>query len=164
MNFMPYLIDGHNLIPKIPGLRLGSVDDEMQLVVLLQDFCRLSRKQVEVYFDQAAPGQSGKRSLGMVRAHFVPSGRTADQAIQQRLNKLSRSARNWTVVSSDRSVQLSARQAGAQVLASEAFAALIRDTLKQDHSANQDKSDRNLTPEEVEEWLDLFHPRRDDSS
>lgn len=162
MNFMPYLIDGHNLIPKIPGLRLGSVDDEMQLVMLLQDFCRLSRKQVEVYFDQAAPGQSGKRKLGMVSAHFVSSGRTADQAIQQRIGKIGRSARNWIVVSSDRSVQLSARQAGARVLSSEGFADLLRHTLEQSPSANQDKSDSFLSPEEVEEWLDLFHPKRDD--
>ena len=162
MNFMPYLIDGHNLIPKIPGLRLGSVDDEMQLVMLLQDFCRLSRKQVEVYFDQAAPGQSGKRKLGMVSAHFVSSGRTADQAIQQRLGKIGRSAHNWIVVSSDRSVQLSARQAGARVLSSEGFADLLRHTLEQSPSANTDNSDSLLSPEEVKEWLDLFHPKRDD--
>ena len=125
MKLMPYLIDGHNLIPKVPGLQLGSADDEMQLVELLQEFCRLSRKQVEVYFDQAAPGQSGKRALGTVTAYFVAAGRTADQAINQRLEKLGRSARNWVVVSSNRSVQISARHAGAQVLASEAFARLL---------------------------------------
>lgn len=164
MILMPYLIDGHNLIPKVPGLHLGSVDDEMQLVVLLQEFCRLSRKQVDVYFDQAPPGQSGKRILGTVTAHFVPSGRTADQAIGQRLGKLGRSARNWTVVSSDQSVQLSARQAGAQVMTAEAFARQLREVLVQTDKANSEKIESNLSPEEVDEWLDLFRSRRRDSS
>ena len=31
---MPYLIDGHNLIPKM-GLKLADLDDEMQLIELL---------------------------------------------------------------------------------------------------------------------------------
>ncbi len=34
---MPYLIDGHNLIPKV-GLRLDSMDDEMDLLAHLQEF------------------------------------------------------------------------------------------------------------------------------
>jgi hypothetical protein len=52
---MPYLIDGHNLIPKL-GLRLDSMEDEMELVSILQEFCRLEDRQVEVYFDGAPPG------------------------------------------------------------------------------------------------------------
>ena len=43
---MPYLIDGHNLIPKL-GLRLDSVDDEMELVAILQEFCRLLKELSE---------------------------------------------------------------------------------------------------------------------
>jgi uncharacterized protein len=160
---MPYLIDGHNLIPKVPGLYLGSNDDEMQLVELLQEFCRLSRKRVEVYFDQAPPGQSGKRALGMVIAHFVRSGRTADQAISQRLRKMGRSARNWSVVSSDHHVQLSARQTGAQALTSEAFAGQMLATLSQARSARSEKIEGSLSPEEVEEWLALFKSRRRNS-
>ncbi|MBP1702274.1 MAG: hypothetical protein H6Q38_1381, partial [Chloroflexi bacterium] len=41
---MPYIVDGHNLIPKIPGLSLRAIDDEMQLIELLQEFCRVQRK------------------------------------------------------------------------------------------------------------------------
>ncbi len=69
---MPYLIDGHNLIPKV-GLRLDSPDDEMELVAILQEFARLKRQQVEVYFDGAPIGYDGARSMGTVRAHFVSS-------------------------------------------------------------------------------------------
>ena len=65
---MPYLIDGHNLIPKL-GLRLDACDDELALVTRLQEFCRLRRAQVEVYFDGAPPGQPASRKFGAVTAH-----------------------------------------------------------------------------------------------
>jgi len=51
---MPYIIDGHNLIPRV-GLRLDALDDEMALVEILRDFCRIKKKRVEVYFDGAPP-------------------------------------------------------------------------------------------------------------
>src|SRR5688500_15452880 len=98
---MPYLIDGHNLIPKI-GLRLDSVDDEMELIVILQEFYRIAHRQLEVYFDGAPAAQAGSRKLGAVNAHFIRLGTSADNAIRSRLKKLGKSAKNWTVVSSDR--------------------------------------------------------------
>jgi uncharacterized protein len=103
---MPYLIDGHNLIPKVPGLNLSDIDDEMELVELLQVFCRRKRKTAEVYFDQAPPGFSGRRRFGQVTAYFVPQGHSADDAIRQRLKHLGKAARNWAVVSSDHQVQV----------------------------------------------------------
>src|SRR4030095_6718911 len=81
---MPYLIDGHNLIPKL-GLRLDSPDDEMELIAILQEFSRLERRQVEVFFDGAPAGQARTRKLGSVTAHFVRLGTTADDAIRNRL-------------------------------------------------------------------------------
>ncbi len=47
---MPYLIDGHNLIRKVPNLRQDDPEDEKQLVELLQEFCQRTGKHVEVYF------------------------------------------------------------------------------------------------------------------
>ncbi len=82
---MPYLIDGHNLIPKIPGLSLQALDDENHLIQLLQVFCRMQRKQVEVYFDNAPAGLATVQRFGQVTAHFVRRGSTADAAIRQRL-------------------------------------------------------------------------------
>lgn len=154
---MPYLIDGHNLIPKIPGLRLDVVDDEHRLVELLQEFCRLNRKKVEVYFDRAAQGQVGQRRLGIVTAYFVRVGQTADQAIAARLRKMGRGARNWTVVSSDLSVREAARRAGANSLTSEEFATLLRNSISPKIDSEPDKSsETRLNPAEVEEWLKIF--------
>ena len=43
---MPFLIDGHNLIPKL-GLRLDSFDDEVELINKLNEFCRITRKTLQ---------------------------------------------------------------------------------------------------------------------
>jgi len=50
----------------------------------------------------------------MVTAHFVRRPLIADEAIHLRLKKLGRAAKNWSVVSSDHSVQNSARASGAK--------------------------------------------------
>ena len=152
---MPYLIDGHNLIPKL-GLRLDSIDDEMQLVAILQEFCRIERRQVEVYFDGAPATQAGARRLGPVTAQFVRLGTTADDAIRNRLRRLGKSAKNWTVVSSDRQVQAEARAAHAEVVSSEIFAALLKQA---SNSAPKPDAEKNLSPKEVEDWLKLFEER-----
>jgi hypothetical protein len=150
---MPYLIDGHNLIPKV-GLRLDSFDDELELVDLLREFSRLHRRQVEVYFDGAPAGQAGTRGMGTVKATFVRAGTTADAAIARRLKKLGRAAKNWTVVSSDREVQADAREARAEVLSSEGFARLLQQTPRVENS--KPAQDRKVSPAEVDEWLKIF--------
>ena len=174
---MPTLIDGHNLIPKL-GLSLRSLDDEMQLVARLQEFCRAERKKsLEVYFDGAPAGQVGTRKMGLVTAHFVRLGATADSAIRARLKTLGRAARNWTVVTSDRQVQADAHSAGAAVVSSEAFAARVnastralapgRQPAKSPQGAKSPKGERvegsakeaGMSEAEVEEWLRLFREK-----
>jgi predicted RNA-binding protein with PIN domain len=152
---MPYLIDGHNLIPKL-GLRLDAIDDEMELIAILQEFCRLERKQVEVFFDGAPPPHAGTRKWGAVTAHFVRLGATADDAIRNQLKKLDKSAKNWIVISSDRQVQAEARAAHAEVISSDSFA----ESLKQArNSAPKPTNEQTLSPKEVDEWLKLFEER-----
>lgn len=154
---MPYLIDGHNLIPKF-GLRLDSVNDEMELVSILQEFARLKQKQVEVYFDGAPVGSAGTRSLGTVRAHFIRLGQTADNAIRARLNKMGKAAKNWTVVSSDHEVQGAARVNQAQFISSEEFVRLTRNTMRA--TPNTGASDKKLSEKEVDDWLRLFRENK----
>jgi len=154
---MHYLIDGHNLIPKL-GLRLDSVDDEMELVALLQEFARLKRHKLEVYFDGAPTPQAGTRSLGTVRAHFIRLGQTADNAIRDRLNKMGKSAKNLTVVSSDHEVQIAARVNQAQSIGAEEFAKLVKSAFDSPRKTNND--DKKLSAQEVDEWLKLFRDKK----
>jgi hypothetical protein len=157
---MPYLIDGHNLIPKLPHLSLQDSDDELQLVQLMQEFCRLRRKQVEVFFDNAPPGQPAVRRYGAVTARFVRQGTTADEAIENRLRRLERDARNWIVVSSDQRVQAAAHAAHASCLTSEAFAEQILSGIHTRTPGRDKPPDRALGTEELADWLELFNRRR----
>ena len=152
---MPYLIDGHNLIPKI-GLRLDSPDDEMELIAILQEFCRLERKQVDVYFDGAPTPQAGSRKQGAVTAHFISLKTTADNAIRNRLKKMGKSAKNWIVVSSDHRVQLEARAVGADILSSDTFAKLLKQAR---NSSAKSTDDRKLSQTEVDDWLKIFEAK-----
>ena len=142
---MPYLIDGHNLIPKV-GLHLNSPDDEMELVAILKEFARLKRQQVEVYFDGAPIG-----------AHFVPLGQTADSAIRSRLKKMEKDAKNWIIVSSDHEVQNAARVVRAQVVTSDEFVKMLRAATNSAPKANTEN--KKLSAQEVDEWLKLFREK-----
>jgi len=153
---MPYIIDGHNLIPEIPGLDLQDIDDEMQLIEMLQEFCRLKRKQVEIYFDNAPPGQLRVQKFGHVTAFFTRSGQSADQAIGQKLHLLGKKARNWTVISSDREVQSSARTARATVITAQNFAIQLMQAISNSGTSDTSPEEPVMSPQELEEWLKLF--------
>jgi len=161
---MNYIIDGHNLIARLPGLSLDMPDDEQRLIELLVRFTRQSRHRVEVYFDRAPVGMAGDQSFGRVRAHFVHHRRTADQAIRTRLGTLHRSSRSWVVVSSDGGVQSAAREAHAGVMSAEEFAHLLEAGLL--HASPQAESgipeppgDEPLSEAEVREWEAIFKAR-----
>jgi len=150
---MPYIIDGHNLIPHVPGIDLRDIDDELRLVEVLQSFARRVGKDIEVYFDGASSSGSQPSVRGRVRAIFVARGRSADQAIAQRLRRLGGEAKNWQVVSSDHEVQRSAAEAGAGWIDSPSFA---RDLEVSANVLPADGADPEITPDEVQEWLDRF--------
>ena len=153
---MSYLIDGHNLIPKIPGLSLQQIDDEARLIDMLQVFCRVHRKKVEVYFDQAPAGRAGIRHFGMVTVHFVRQGLTADEAILEKINQLQQTARNWIVVTSDRHIQVQARAMHAEVISSEEFSIQLEESLQKASEKSKSQPEK-LNQDEVEEWLRIFH-------
>ena len=153
---MPFLIDGHNLIPRI-GLRLDLLDDELELIRLLQEYCRLSRSQAEAYFDNAPTGQPAKQKHGAVTAYSVRRPDIADEAIRRRIKRLGASAKNWTVVSSDRRVQAEARSAKAKVLSSDEFARQVRLTLQNKPTSAGGSA---MSEKELNAWLELFAKRR----
>jgi predicted RNA-binding protein with PIN domain len=153
---MPFLIDGHNLIPHM-GLKLDSLDDEQQLIRLLQEYSRLGRSQVEVFFDNAQPGQPARQKFGVVTAHFVRRPQIADEAICRRIVKLAGAAKNWTVVSSDHRVQAEARTLKVRAIPSDEFARQVRLTLRKKPISSGNEP---LSEKDIQEWLDLFENRQ----
>ncbi len=153
---MAYLIDGHNLISKMPGISLEDFDDEKQLVERLSIFSNRRRCHIEVFFDNAPPGGRRVIQQGLITVRFVRAGMSADQAIRNRLQSLGGEARNWTVVSSDRQVRASAKSAGARHLTSDEFAKTVQAALYDRSEEDQLDFKGEMSDEEIEEWLQHF--------
>ena len=124
----------------------------MQLIAMLQNFARVRRRSVEVYFDRAPAGQAKTRRFGTVTAHFVREGLPADDMIIARLRKLGRAAPGWTVVSSDRRIQAEVHHWHAAVVPSEQF---VSELMAAQYS-DTPTAPRTLSPDEVDDWLHLF--------
>jgi len=153
---MSYIIDGHNLIPKVPGIDLADPDDELAVIQVLQEFARKRRTRIEVYFDKAPPSRAGSQSYGLVRAYFVREDSSADAAIKTRLARLGKSAKNWTVVSSDREILVEARSLQSKVIQSAEFVGLLREALMPKESGEDKGVNPEISGKEVDYWLDQF--------
>lgn len=160
---MNYIIDGHNLIPNIPGLSLSDLDDEPRLISLVHEFCRLSRSLAELYFDGAPPAQKSITGGGQVRVHFVRKGIPADEAIIHFMHQAGRNAKNHTLVSSDHHIQSEARSLGIPFIESAAFAQKMLHVLTTARTS-AGKSEPALSPGEVENWLQEFTSGRSKDS
>jgi uncharacterized protein len=161
---MHILVDGHNLIPYLPGLDLKQIDDEEKLISLLQAYALQTRHIIEVFFDGAPPGKAGVRPYGSVTARFVSAKMIADHAIRGRLEGMGAEARQVTVVSSDRQVQSEARSRGARTLTSDAFAREMLSLQEKPPAKPRQqrveppkaKIEPPLPPDQVQDWLDMF--------
>jgi len=155
---MPFLIDGHNLIPHLAGLSLDDPEDERLLVERLRLFAVRSRRRITVYFDHRAPGGGRGLTSGTVTVHFVARPSTADDAIRRHLERLRGEARNWTVVSSDNEVRRSAGLAGARWLSAQAFAQLLAGGRQAE--TDDEKPEVPADPKEIARWESLFLPKK----
>ena len=162
---MEYYIDGHNLIPKMNGIRLSDDDDEQKLLDRLQEYARLSRRKCTVFFDKAPDSRTRESHFGTLRVIHVTYLTKADEEIIARVNKAGKKrAAEITVVSSDQHVQWQCHQAGAATMGSDKFA----DDMDRVFSSGGGTGKRNqplrmeakLSPGEVEEWLEIFASKK----
>jgi len=149
------LIDGHNLIPKIRGLTLSMVDDEMALIQILSEYARLTRRKLEVYFDKAPIDKAGTRKFGSITAHFVREGTTADEVIILRIRKMGPKARNVKVISSDQHILRQVQACQAETLTSDVFAKEIEKVLAASPGGGKPDPEK-MSAMEIENWLNLF--------
>ncbi len=160
---MIYIIDGHNLIPKIPGLNLKQMNDEDMLISNLQEFSRIKQRKIEVFFDKAAPGFSGIKSAGCISVHYVPERMKADEAIINRVRRAKghgNEINEIVVVSSDQHVQFLSKKEGAKYITSEQFEKEMERTFNESDGSSPSYKDRKMSEAEVNEWLELFNKKR----
>lgn len=154
---MHWFIDGHNLIGQMPNLHLDDPHDEEKLLERLRSFRAKTGHHLTVFFDPG-PGYHPSRTKkqGGITVRFAPAGKTADQLLARRLRRL-KNPQAATVVSSDRAVQQAARQAGVRVLEAREFAQQLSRPTSAPISDEGAQADVNLSPQEVDEWLNLFN-------
>lgn len=153
------LIDGHNLIAKIPGWSLQMADKEDRLIELLQDYARVKRKTIEVYFDGAPAGFANSRNFGRVKAHFIRKEITVDHVIIERVRSMGRRASQVRVVSSDREVQRGVRAYAADFVSSEDFCKEIFNMNTGKETVEKPDPNRQ-SAQEIAEFEEMFRRKK----
>ncbi len=148
---MPILIDGHNLIGRLPGISLADADDEESLLGLLRSFRARTGKAITVVFDPGVSSTVTQRwKSGGVQVVSARHGSSADAFIVRRVAQ-ARDRQGLTVVTSDRELAERVAQLGARVQSAEAFAAQLGQP-----AAEPARREQPPSPAEVEQWLALF--------
>ncbi len=125
------LIDGHNLIGKMPNVSLSDPDDELKLLRALENYHAMHpHETMLVVFDPSRDGRGGwspmRSGVAGIAVRFAPRGSTAD-AVIARIVRDEQKPRSVTVVSSDNAVRKSAQERGAKTLSSEEFVVKLRE-------------------------------------
>ena len=166
---MQYLIDGHNLIAKIPDITLEDPNDEAKLVIRLRRWTAAGNKRkISVFFDGGLPGgQEPYLSSPSVNVIFATVGPTADELMINRIRRL-QNPTEYSLVSSDREVKRAAAMRKIQTISAGAFALqLIQETGQKfggqklsGRYVREETEDANrespLNDQEVAEWLEIF--------
>ncbi len=158
---MQYLIDGHNLIGKMPDISLSDPDDEVQLILRLRSWTAVSpKRRVTVYFDGGIPG--GKNinlSSSQVKVIFASQGKTADSLIIAHLNRV-KNPPEYLLVTSDQEIIKAATKQKISHMRADKFAQYMDEEWQERIPAPTvtDDDDRELSDAEVNEWLNIFGP------
>ncbi|HSJ54065.1 MAG TPA: NYN domain-containing protein [Anaerolineae bacterium] len=148
---MPILVDGHNLIGRLPGISLADPDDEEALVRLLSSFRARTGKAITVVFDPGVTSTLAQsRKIGGVQVVSAPHGSTADAIILRRVAQ-AQNRQGLTVVTSDRELAAGVERLGARVQSAEAFSAQLGQP-----EAQTSRKEQPPSSAEVNEWLALF--------
>ncbi len=154
---MPYLVDGNNLAHAL-GLSNDGLADRESCARKVAVFCGSAGAQATIIFDGPAPDRGlASRPTPRLRVVFGEA-RSADDLILRLLSD-SKTPRDFTVVTSDKSLGDKARHKGATVQRAHEFARRLgRSAMKR--SPLSDKPSQRESPEQIDRWLDVFDPRR----
>ncbi|MCZ7669569.1 MAG: NYN domain-containing protein [Chloroflexi bacterium] len=163
---MHYLIDGHNLIGKMPDISLTDPDDEVKLTMRLKSWVAESKKrQVTLFFDGGTLGSHLNRlSSRNLKVIFAPSGKTADSLIISYMRQLKISVNT----PSSPVIVKSSMLPNPTVFAPCCLRSLLngwvlflwkkRGRRKLKRPFPEKPEDPTLSEAEVQEWLTLFGP------
>ncbi len=161
------VIDGYNLIHAMPELaRLVATDLERArdgLVAKLAVYRSQWNVRVTVVFDGRGAGVQQTRPPGGVEVVFSRAPQTADAKIKNML-ALEKSPKSWTVVTSDNSIIIFARDYKAKTTSSAEFAAKLGPTIPKLGPNRPVQPDAPMSRAEIAEWEEYFRKGRQDRS
>jgi predicted RNA-binding protein with PIN domain len=154
---MPYLVDGNNLAHAL-GLSRDGLADRDACLKTVAAFCRSRGARATVFFDGPAPG-GARTSIHLHRVRVVFSeARSADDLILDLL-KTSKSPKDFTLVTSDKSLGDRARREGVTIQRCHEFTTRL-DKGPVEAGDRSEKPAGRESSEEIEAWLAVFDPRR----
>jgi predicted RNA-binding protein with PIN domain len=153
---MHFLVDGHNLIGRMPEIGLHDPDDEAKLVDLLHRFVlRHARHQVTVVFDGSTYRHVRLRDPERVRTIFARSPIDADSRLIEMIGACSNPA-GYTLVSADRAVIAAAVTYGVKVLPPAEFRTMLNTPAPSRGRHHQPRPEPKQPRAAVDEWLQIF--------
>lgn len=155
---MPYLVDGNNLAHAL-GLRTGGLADREACARMVGEFCRSRGAQATIVFDGPAPAGTKAARTGHRTRVLFGEGRAADDLILRFLTD-AKAPRDFTVVTSDKSLGDKARHRGAEVLRAHEFARRL-ERAGPSPGGGPEKPGARETPEQIAAWLAVFDPKRE---
>jgi len=159
------VIDGYNLIYAMPELaRLVNSDLELArdgLVSKLAVYRSGRGVRVTVVFDGQSMAVQQGRPPGGIEVVFSRAPQNADAKIKNML-ALEKSPKSWTIVTSDNSIVLYARDYGAKTIPSAEFAAKLGPGVPKLGPNRPPAQDAPMSAAEVSEWEEYFRQGRQD--
>ena len=154
---MPYLVDGNNLAHAL-GLVSGGLPDRESCTRAVAVFCRTQGAKATLVFDGKAAG--GPHPPARTdRVDLVFSGSSSADEVILRMISSSKTPRDFTVVTSDKSLGDKARHRGATVERAHEFARRL-DRPRGKKGAALVKPSAWETPEQIEAWLAVFERKQ----
>jgi predicted RNA-binding protein with PIN domain len=154
---MPYLVDGNNLA-HVLGLSKSGLADRDATTLRVGRFCRSQGASATLVFDGPAPTEGPRPGQShRLKVEFSES-RSADELILKQL-AASKTPRDFTVVTSDKSLGDKARHRGATVERAHEFARRLA-RLPPTDAEGGEKPSAKETSAQIEAWLAVFDPQR----
>ncbi len=163
---MIYLIDGHNLIGKMPDIKLADPNDEEKLVRRLHNWAAGDkRRQIELFFDSGDfGGWHTPITAPNIRVYYARQGQKADDLLIRALRVL-KNRQAYTLITSDNEILAAARKRRVGYVLSEEFAALMAAEAAERLAPPPEPEPTadpgalpqpEIRPEDVAEWLAYF--------
>jgi YacP-like NYN domain len=145
------VVDGSNLLGRLPGFELNSPASREKLALRLQEYAHAHpRTRVTLYFDGQ---QASATQRGGIEIRYSPGTQPADYFIIEYLGRLKPEQRaNARLVTADRELGDNARALGVTVEAPEQFQRQIA-------GPPRAPADRGLSKAEIAEWEEYFRQR-----